>query len=525
MSAGRLRQARSCSPACGKSSAASSRKIGRTSWSTSSWMSASGSSGSERSISASGSRHAARRARAGAARPRRRVRMAARHRRAEARQRGRGRAPRHARRAPLRLPPATPRRRRQAVGRRLLAQPLELVLDLRRLGRVRRGETGAIAHARDERAQSLDGAREHGQRGPGNGGSRCCSTSSACSSDFAVAAINGNPPVRWMPHSVWLARTIAADGPWCESNCNTSSSCVSVATCCAASSTRMRNSTVESVTSPTTTSSAGATPPLSSGGIASSVISSIGHRCRSSREATTASSGTDGSGRRQGADLGQLEERHRERRRRGGRGRFRGNRIRTRPPKVPRRRSPARGPAAAEEPRAIPASPMREAGVPSVPAMATSRLRPRRSPRAARRRRHYAAGRRELADPRAEAPLRLGDHREHGGRDDAFLLEQAVVDLLDLERDLAQVGEADHPAAALERVELSAHGTQRLAIAVVLVQDRALRATVSSTSLRLREVDVEELRVETPSRRSRAAAASPRRLPVRARRSRFPRSR
>jgi TPP-dependent indolepyruvate ferredoxin oxidoreductase alpha subunit len=34
-----------------------------------------------------------------------------------------------------------------------------------------------------------------------------------------------------MPQSVWLARTIAADGSCDESNCNSDNSCASVARC------------------------------------------------------------------------------------------------------------------------------------------------------------------------------------------------------------------------------------------------------------------------------------------------------
>ena len=51
--------------------------------------------------------------------------------------------------------------------RRLLAQSLELALDLGCFRGVGRGEGGAVAHARDERAQPFDGAGEHRQRGAG----------------------------------------------------------------------------------------------------------------------------------------------------------------------------------------------------------------------------------------------------------------------------------------------------------------------------------------------------------------------
>ena len=66
----------------------------------------------------------------------------------------------------------------------------------------------------------LDARHEHGAdprsraRAPdarcrGSGAPCCSSAISVCSSAFAVVATSGNPPVRWMPHSVWLARTIA----------------------------------------------------------------------------------------------------------------------------------------------------------------------------------------------------------------------------------------------------------------------------------------------------------------------------
>ena len=63
----------------------------------------------------------------------------------------------------------------------------------------------------------------------------------------------------------------------------------------------------------------------------------------------------------------------------------------------------------------------------------------------------------ERCDPLPE--LRFGgpDHRENRGRDEALLVEQTVVNRLDVERQLAEVGQADHPTAALECVELPAH--------------------------------------------------------------------
>ena len=85
---------------------------------------------------------------------------------------------------------------------------------------------------------------------PGTGAPCCCSASSVCSSALAVVAIRGKPPVRWMPHSVWLARTIDSDGTYCESNCSSVSSCASVATCCSASSHRIFHSDCDSADRP-----------------------------------------------------------------------------------------------------------------------------------------------------------------------------------------------------------------------------------------------------------------------------------
>ena len=63
---------------------------------------------------------------------------------------------------------------------------------------------------------------------------------------------------------------------------------------------------------------------------------------------------------------------------------------------------------------------------------------------------------------------------QHRGRDVALFLEQTIVDLLDVVGELAQLVQADHPAAALDRVELPARRPQRLAIAEVPFELRAI---------------------------------------------------
>ncbi len=70
-------------------------------------------------------------------------------------------------------------------------------------------------------------------------GTSCVRPSRHCSIDFAVVAISGKPAARWMPHSVWLARTITADGSWYGSSSSRDISCANVAKCPSASSTRM----------------------------------------------------------------------------------------------------------------------------------------------------------------------------------------------------------------------------------------------------------------------------------------------
>ena len=74
----------------------------------------------------------------------------------------------------------------------------------------------------------------------GTGLPRFSSPSRHCSSALAVVATRGKPPVRWMPHSVWLARIIAWDGVAAFASSSDCSSASRVARCCWASSHNIR---------------------------------------------------------------------------------------------------------------------------------------------------------------------------------------------------------------------------------------------------------------------------------------------
>ena len=95
----------------------------------------------------------------------------------------------------------------------------------------------------------------------GSGAPRSANASSVCSRDRAVAATIGKPPVRWMPHSVWPARIISAEGTVRGSNCSTESSFSSVARCWRASSQRILHSDVETRTLPIVISSGSCLAP------------------------------------------------------------------------------------------------------------------------------------------------------------------------------------------------------------------------------------------------------------------------
>ena len=78
--------------------------------------------------------------------------------------------------------------------------------------------------------------------------------------------------------------------------------------------------------------------------------------------------------------------------------------------------------------------------------------------------------------------FRHADQREHRRRHAPVLFEQPVVDALDAPRELAELGEADHPAAALQRVELRRTVTSASRSAGECSSTRRCSATVSSTS-------------------------------------------
>ena len=104
-----------------------------------------------------------------------------------------------------------------------------------------------------------------------------------------------------------------------------------------------------------------------------------------------------------------------------------------------------------------------------------------------------------LQRPHPAPEIRLGDVEEmqHRGRDVALFLEQTVVNLLDVVRELAQLVQADHPAAALDRMELPPRRAQRLAIAEVPFELCAILEHLVEHLGGLDEEDLHQLGVET----------------------------
>ena len=91
--------------------------------------------------------------------------------------------------------------------------------------------------------------------------------------------------------------------------------------------------------------------------------------------------------------------------------------------------------------------------------------------------------------------MRGVDHRNHACGHRQLLLEQQVVDLFDLGGDLADLGQAHHPAGLLERVEAAASRAQRFAVAGVAHQYGMLLADRGERMRSLDEIDVEERRI------------------------------
>ena len=102
----------------------------------------------------------------------------------------------------------------------------------------------------------------------------------------------------------------------------------------------------------------------------------------------------------------------------------------------------------------------------------------------------------ERSDPRAEIRLGNVEKLEHRRRHIPILFQQAVVKLLDVVGELAEPVQADHQAAALERVELPARRAQRLAIAWIRGELCAIPDNVVEYLGGLDEEDLEELGVE-----------------------------
>ena len=103
----------------------------------------------------------------------------------------------------------------------------------------------------------------------------------------------------------------------------------------------------------------------------------------------------------------------------------------------------------------------------------------------------------QRAHPLPEIALGHLDHPLDRARHRALFLEQPVVDLLDVVGDFAEVHQADHAPAALQRVEAAADRAQRLAIAVVAHEQGEVIANRVEHLVRLREVDLDQLGIET----------------------------
>jgi hypothetical protein len=124
------------------------------------------------------------------------------------------------------------------------------------------------------------------------------------------------------------------------------------------------------------------------------------------------------------------------------------------------------------------------------------------------------------------AEIRLGDieELEHRGRDVVLVLEKAIVDILDVVGEFSERVEADHAAAALDRMKLPARRAQRLAVAGVapqlgaIFEDRVehlgrLDQKISSSSASSRLASVASSRcvsATAPGRVQRSAGRSPR---------------
>ena len=513
------RHARSSSPACGKSSVASSRKIGSTCASTSSRTPCSGSASAAQHAGTSdaGSFHArirgitgvagrggtsggARRGRSGDRR-RRRPELGRRavavlaecttcrrrpRRRPQDRRGGRS-GTRSARFGRVALAAGRSARRRTfalAASPALQASAEPDACGHRSAGssrgerlprvRVARGIFGSAAsHRRIRRRRAqIRVVRRAGERGPASRatgrrpsiarastgsaasgiGAPCSAAEQALLERLGGCATSGKPPVRWMPHSVWLARTIVRRRDALRVECIASNSPSSVARCWSASSTRIRKSDVDTVTSPIgdlvrfrPAPAAGAVfgwparrrarlreqpPPARRGGAATGSL-----RRRNARRARrTASNGeiTCGEDPRSTTQLGRAS-----------------SSTSSEAPARLRRVRPRRAAAPAGS------GCRRPCGVSADARPAAAPPRPPRSRRAAPSR-IAAARARSRAIPSTQARKLRGprrDHRQHRRRDRAVLLEQPVEDLLDVEGELAQIGEPDHPAAALQRVE------------------------------------------------------------------------
>src|ERR1041384_3278962 len=109
----------------------------------------------------------------------------------------------------------------------------------------------------------------------------------------------------------------------------------------------------------------------------------------------------------------------------------------------------------------------------------------------------------ELAEPSRERFARRGEEIEERRPRQPLLLEPQVHELLDFPGDFAQVHQADHAAAALQRMEAAADGRERLEVVGLLAAHRERRLDALQHLGGLFEEDRQELGVDLGPRRGR----------------------
>ena len=296
---------------------------------------------------------------------------------------------------------------------------------------------------------------------------------SACSSDLAVVATSGKPPVRWMPHSVWLARTIASDGAARGSNWSSDSSCASVAEMLlglVAQDFPQRRRQLD-VADRDVIGSAHRPPARQ--------LRRRHQASRRGRRTPVSDRRTDRHRRRRDSvDLDRLDRRRFRRCRIPTSSRFGeaqlGEFDQVGKSGAHRRGDRRRGFGQFDDVRrgmrgraGLPA--LREHGSATAPRR-QALPPPRGSPLAARADRRSRVRTASAADPLAEAALGDADHRRAPPASPAALPRAGGCAPSRRPRRVAQLGEAHHAAAALQRVEAAAHGGERFAIAGIGVE-------------------------------------------------------